>query len=447
MTVEYKLDGLVQHSARKVQNVLRRQQGVALLAALILMAVVGVMGASVLMATSTEMTISGNYRRAVEAFYLAESAVEEARARLKGSSVNNHAFIGDPVTGYNPQWSAYVLTDTGWKPSDDVAYSTRLTNYIPTRSMQTNTAIIANSLQIDSPYWVKIRHKTEYDAERSGHRSATPHYVDADGSLKKHTKANRGNVVLYGYPAPTSVEPTQFTTSGTTTAYPTEILTAHGDLKGGSTIIEVEVVHHPGPRLLAAIYARNGVSLTPSLSAISGIDHCGALVPKSPVYTLAPSITTGSAIFQGNPSSPEQGPLDIDLLLMINSLKQGGVRLSGDQISVTLGDASHPKTFYANLTALPKTAALTIQNVAGYGILLVEGNLQIRGPIQWSGLIVSSGVLTLDGATGQVQIWGGVWSNQIQHVAGDLTITYDSCEITTALMNRPLTVTQWRQVL
>ena len=437
----------MQNSTRKIQKVSRGQRGVALLAALILMAVVGIMGASVLMATSMEITISGNYRRAVEAFYLAESAAEEARARLKGSSENNHAFIGDPVTGYNPLWSAYVLTGTGWKPSDDDSYSTRFTNYIPTQSIQTNTAILANSLQIDLPYWVKIRHKTEYDAERAGHRSATPHYLDVDGSLKKHTKANRGHVVFYGYPTPTSAEPAQFTTNGTTTASPTEILIAHGGFKGGSSIIEVEVVHHPGPRSLAAVYARNGVSLTPSLSAISGVDRCGVVTSKSPIYTLVPSITTGNAIFQGSPSSPEQGPMDMDIPLMIDSLKQGGVRLSGDQLSVTLGDASHSKTFYANLTALPKTAALTIQNVVGYGILLVEGNLQIRGPIQWRGLIVSSGILTLDGATGQVQILGGVWSNQIQHVAGDLTITYDSCEIKTALMNRPLTVIQWRQVL
>ena len=437
----------MRNSRKKFQKVLRGQRGVALLAALILMAVVGVMGASVLMATSTEIAISGNYRRAIEAFYLAEAAIEEARARLKGSSLNNHAFIGDPVTEYNPQWSAYVLTDTDWNPSDDDAYSTRFTNYIPTRSMLTNTAILANSLKIDLPYWVKIRHKTEYDAERAGHRSATPHYLDADGSLKTHSKTNRGHVVLYGYPAPTSVEPTQFTTTGTTTAFPTEILTAHGEVKGGSTIIEVEVIHHPGPRSLAAIYARNGVSLTPSLSAISGLDHCGAVGPKAPVYTLAPSSTTGSAIFQGNPSSPEQGPLDIDVSLMIDSLKKGGVRLTGDQISVMLGDKSAPETFYANLTDLPKTVVLTIQNVAGYGILLVEGNLLIKGPLHWEGLILSSGTLTLDGSSGPIQVWGGVWSNQIQHVAGDLTITYDSCEITTALMNRPLTVTQWRQVL
>ena len=434
-------------STKKIHQVLRGQRGVALFAALILMAVAGVMGASVLMATSTEISISGNYRRAIEAFNLAESGVEEARARLRGSSVTNPAFIGDPLAGYNPQWSAYVLTDPGWSPSKDDSYSGRFTNYIPTRGVQTNTAILANSLQFDLPYWVKIRHKTEYDAERTGHRPATPHYRDADGSLQKHTKANRGHVVFYGYPASTSVEPTQFTTSGTTTAFPTEILTAHGNVKRGSSIIEAEVVHHPGPPALAALYARNGVSLTPSGSAISGVDRCGSVVPKAPVYMLAPSSITGNAMFSGNPSGPEQGPLDIDLPSMIGSLKKGGMVLSGDQIRVTLGEASRPQTFYANLTALPKSVALTVQNVAGYGILLVEGHVRVRGPLQWHGLIVSSGTLTLDGSSGRIQIWGGVWSNQVQHVSGDFAIHYDSCKIRTALTNRPLTVIQWRQVL
>ena len=65
-------------ASRKIQGVLGESQGVALLAALILMAIVGVMGASVLIATSTEITISGNYRRGIEAFYLAEAGIEEA---------------------------------------------------------------------------------------------------------------------------------------------------------------------------------------------------------------------------------------------------------------------------------------------------------------------------------------------------------------------------------
>ena len=422
---------------------LEDRQGLALLAALILIAVVGVMGATVLMATSTEITISGNYRRGIEAFYLAEAGVEEARARLRGFSHSTQGFIGDPIPNYNPQWSAYVLTSTHWTPSDDDTYSTRLTNYIPTQSTQTNTAVTTNSLQVGLPYWAKIRHKTEYDAEKAGHSSANPHYLDSDGSLKNHTKANRGNVVFYGYPTSHSSEPTEFTTAGTTDAFPTEIVTAYGSLKGGSSVIEVDVVHHPGPRALAALYARNGVLLSGSSSIISGVDHCGVVSPKAPVYTLTPSVTNGNVTFQGNPSGPDQGPLDLDLPLMIGSLKKAAQTLTTDQISVRLASPSDPRTYYAS----PKAGVFTIQNSIGFGILLVEGNMQIQGPLNWHGLIISSGTLTLDGSTGQIQIQGGVWSDQVQHVAGSMSISYDSCAIKTSLLSRPLTVTKWRQLL
>ena len=45
--------------------------GSALIAALLLVAVSGIMGATILFATSTDLQISGNYRRAIQTFYAA----------------------------------------------------------------------------------------------------------------------------------------------------------------------------------------------------------------------------------------------------------------------------------------------------------------------------------------------------------------------------------------
>ena len=434
-------------SSKKIQKTLGDPHGVALVAALILMAIVGVMGASVLIATSTEITISGNFRRGIEAFYVAEAGVEEARARLRGSSFSTEGFIADPVPEYDPVWSAYVLTSTDWKTTEDGGYSEQSTNYIPLPSSPTNTPIVANSLQGALPFWVKIRHKTEYDAERNGHRFGSPHYLDGDGSLEKHTKAKPGHIIFYGYAAADSINPTQFTTTGTPEAFPAELVTAHGTLKGGSSVIEVEVVHHPGPRVLAALYARNGVLVTGTSSSINGFDYCGMLPSKAPVYSLVPSVTKGNAAFQGNPSSPAQGPLDIDIPSMISFLKKGASLLTADQIGVMLGSSSNPKTFYANIAGDLNFVTFTLQNGSGAGILLVEGPMQIRGPLNWQGLIVNSGTLTLDASTGPIQIRGGVWSDQIQHVAGNIDIHYDSCAIKNSLLSRPLTVTQWRQIM
>ena len=423
------------------------QSGLALLAALIFMTIIGLMGTSILIATSTEISISGNYRRGTEAFYLAEAGVEEARARLKGSSFNTQGFIGDPRSDYNSQWSAYVLTSSDWKPTDDESYSEKLTNFIPTQRSQTNTAIVANSLQADMPYWVKIRHKTEYDAERNGHLLPTPHYLDNDGSLERHTEGNQGNVIFYGYPTSESTKPIEFTTTGTGDGFPVEIISAYGTLKGGRSLIEVEVLHQPGPRVLAAIYARKGVSLTGTSNTISGVDYCGAVSSTAPVYNLTPSGTFGNATFQGNPPGPSQGSLDIDLSLTIGSLRKGARLLTTDQIGVALGSFMDPWTGYADVTDAENTGMLTIQNAVGFGVLLVEGHFQIKGPLTWHGLLVNSGILILDGSSGPIKIEGGVWSDQVQHLSGDIAVTYNSCAIKTSLLSRPLAVTNWRRVM
>lgn len=425
----------------------RSDNGLALVAALILVTVLGLMGTSILIATSTEITISGNHRRGIEAFYLAEAGMEEARARLRGTPSGTVGFIGDPGASYDPRWSAYILTSSVWKPTDDENYMDGSTNYIPIQRSQTNTTIVANSLQAELPYWVKIRHKTEYESERSGHRSESPHYLDLDGNLGRHTKGNRGNTVFYGYPSPDSIKPLEFTTFERPEGYPVEILTSHADLKGGSSIVEVELIHHPGPRALGALYAKNGVSLTGMSSTISGSDHCGADSSKPPVYNLKPSVTHGNAIFQGNPSSPFQGPLDIDLALTIGSLKRGARMITTDHIGISIGSMTDPRTLFADVRGPDRTGLLTIQNAFGFGILLVEGHAQITGPFHWNGLIVTSGTLTLDGSPGPIQIWGGVWSDQVQHLAGEMTLIYDSCAIKASLLSRPLTITKWRQFM
>ncbi|UCE64634.1 MAG: pilus assembly PilX N-terminal domain-containing protein [Nitrospirota bacterium] len=426
-------------------NILRGEcQGIALLAALILMTIVGLMGTSILIATSTEISISGNYRRGKEAFYLAEAGIEEVRARLRGSSSGTQGFIGDPESNYNSQWSAYILTSSDWKPLDDESYSERSTNYIPTQSSQTNTAIVGNSFQTALPYWVKVRHKTEYEAENHGHRPGSPHYLDSDGILKKHTKGKRGNVIFYGYPTNDSTMPIEFTTTRITDVFPVEMLTAHATLKGASSVIEVEVIHHPGPRTLGALYARNGVSLKGTSSTITGVDNCGAASSRAPVYNLTPSVTIGNATFQGDPPGPSQGPLEIDMPSTIGSLRKGARLLTTDQIGVTLGSSTDPWTVY---TDVRNTGMFTIQNTVGFGVLLVEGHVQIKGPFNWHGLMVNSGTLILDGSNGPIKIGGGVWSDQVTHLAGELSIIYDSCAIKTSLLSRPLTITQWRQLM
>ena len=145
------------------------QKGNVLVTVILMMAVLIGLGTTAVVQTSTDMNISTNYRLGEEAFYAAEAAAEEARARLRGSNTDPN-YAGDPATALDTWWSSYILTGTQ-QPTDDPDYNSMYRNYVPTTSSHTSTTVTANSLQSAIPYMVKIRHKLEYDAEVLGHLS------------------------------------------------------------------------------------------------------------------------------------------------------------------------------------------------------------------------------------------------------------------------------------
>ncbi|GJL54219.1 MAG: hypothetical protein NPIRA02_13510 [Nitrospirales bacterium] len=422
-------------------------KGVALIAALMLMAVLSVMGATVLTATSTEITISGNYRRGVENVYLAEAGIAEGRARLRGDVLSNPQLIVDLTKTYDPRWTAYILTSANWSSSNDTTFYKGHTNYFPIGGNQMNAMMQPNSLQRDLPYWVKVKHKTEYDAERDGHRSDSPHYVDSDGSLKKHTRANSGNVILYGYPTANAFTPLEFTSQVPIEgSYPVERIVSSAGGIGGAATIEVDVVHPPIPHVLAALYAKEGASFAGPLNAVSGHDQCGMAPSKPPVYTGSTSSATGPAVFSGVPSSPQQGMLEIPLLQAIHSLQPGVPSLvTTHQSGVTWGDTSSSQTVLVDASSM--SGGLSIKNMRGSGLLLLVGDVLLEGPVQWQGGIISAGTIRVNGAPGPVQIQGGVWTNQLVDLAGSFTVVYDSCAIRASVLRQPLIVRKWKQLL
>ena len=435
-----------QSSSGIVSNPLGDTQGMALVAALVLMAILSVMGATVLTATSTEVAISGNYRRGVEAFYLAEAGNAEGRARLRGDAINNPQLIADPSDVYDPRWTAYILTSPDWKTSDDKTYNKKQTNYFPLRGDLTNSRIIPNSLQKTLPYWVKIKHKTEYDAEREGHRPDTPHYLDSDGSIRKHTRANPGNVIFYGYPSADFRRTVEFTSDTVAKEYfPVERITASADMVGGSVTIEVEAIRPPIPRALGALYVKNDVSLTGPFNSVSGIDQCGKNTSLPPIYTGKPSSITGPASFSGVPPSPQHGPLEVPLVQTVDLLRRGALQVNTHHYGVQWGTDSSPMTVYVD--AINTTGSLVVSGMTGYGTLLVHGDMTLEGPVNWKGLIIGSGKVIMNGTTGSINISGGVLTNEFVDVAGSLTILYDSCAIRTAILSKPLVITKWKQIL
>lgn len=428
-----------------VESHVNRTGGFALVAVLLLVAVVSLVTATVLQTTSTEIQISGNHKQAVQEFYAAEAGLAEARSRLRKTMGNEVYFIKDTAVSPDPLWTAYVVGSSEWSPSVDPGYASHETNVIPVPGNLTNTVVQPNSLQAGLPYWVKIRHKTEYDAERAGHRPATPHYVDLDGSTSGHSKSNRGKVIYFGYPTTTSRDPVSFTTNVPTPWLPIEKIIAHGAATGGTMVLEEEVVHPPGPNQLGAVHAFGDVRLAGSSVAINGHDACGA-VGNLPPLVYGGTVTSAPAIqFNGNPASPQHSSLVPDPAPAIVALNTDAVTLHADQMNQQLGTAAVPMTFFAEGGVFAQPQGIRIRQTRGFGILLVNGNATLEGEVYWDGMILVSGTLFLNGQGSGIVIRGGVWAGEIDQT-GPVSVRYDSCRLQAALLAVPTRVRTWREV-
>ena len=419
-------------------------RGFALVAVLLLVAVVGLVTATVLQTTSTEIQISGNHKQAVREFYAAEAGLAEARSRLWKTMGAEAYFIGDTGTWHDPLWTAYVVASSDWSTSDDPDYSTRDTNTFPVVGNPGSTIVQSNSVQTDMEYWLKIRHKTEYDAELAGHRTATPHYLDQDGSTALHGKSNRGNVVYFGYPSRTNVLPVSFTTNTATPWLPIEKIVAHGATTGGTVALEEEVLHPPGPNQVGALYASGDVNLNGAAGFVDGRDACG-VVGSLPPVTYGGTLTSVPTIqFNGNPASPQLSPHDLPLDAALVALDAEVVALHGDQVNQHLGTSRVPMTFLA--TGGTGVRPVRIRETSGSGILLVDGNVSLEGDVRWDGMILVTGTLFLRGQGRGIVIRGGAWAGRIDQQTGPLTVRYDSCLLQAALLAVPTQVRTWKEV-
>ncbi|MDA0737600.1 MAG: PilX N-terminal domain-containing pilus assembly protein [Nitrospirae bacterium] len=419
-------------------------QGFALVAALLLIVVVGIVAATVLQTTSTEIKISGNQRQAVQDFYAAEAGLAEGRARLRNRVGAELFFISDLGQSANPFWSSYILTSSTWKLQDDPNFSSQYLNLIPQPGNPTSTAVLRNSVQSSIPYWVKLRHKTEYDAEQAGHSTSTSHYFDGDGSTSKHQSPNVGNVVYFGYPNADANEPQQFTTQGPTPWLPVELVTSKGGSGTGGVLLETAVVHPVGPNHLGAVYAFGDIKLSGQSGTINGHDACGVVPSLSPVYSGSPISSGAGFQFDGGPAIPVQGSVVLDLAQAASLLSVGVVPIQSDLMNQHLSTNSAPDTY---LLQGATQSPLVIKNVVGQGILLVDGDANLEGEISWQGMIIVTGDLLVQGDGAVITVNGGLWAKTITQVGGHLNIQYDSCQIKAALLTRPVEVMIWREVL
>lgn len=206
----------------------------------------------------------------------------------------------------------------------------------------------------------------------------------------------------------------------------------------------------------ATIYSKGDVTGNGSSLVIDGNDKCGVKGPLAPIYTKDPAVTSlsGNPSILGNPPSPQHGTMDINIPSLIDQIKNSAdYTLTQDKNNAQYGDSNNYKTVYSwpDDPNNPNVNGLKLDNVKGYGILLVEGDLVLGGGFEWFGVIIATGSVTLNGGGGsnKINIAGQIYSGTSTltdvTVNGSNTIEYDSCNVSNALNSKALRIVSWKQ--
>lgn len=426
---------------------LRDEKGMVLVVVLLLISVLLLLGSTAVMTSTTDMKISANYKAGNQAFYAAEAGVEEMRARLRGS-LSDTVIIKDPNYP-DSKWSAYIITSGSWTTSSDPDYTSYNTasykKYIPISLSQTNTTVQANTLQSTVPiipYWVRVKHKTEYDAEQQGHTTGHPHYADLDGNTTGgHTLAAPGNIVYYGYRNATSTTLECFTSSSTPSksrANPVEIIRAQGSASNGSArVVEVEVRSPISTSVPGAVYG--DVIGGWGTVTVNGNDNCTSDSVPALAYVTGQTLYPSGNVSCVSNVAPASQVATISIADKVATLQTTATEILTDTMynNYSVGSASDYRVVYCNADALADKQ-LDFQNLTGYGILVVKGDVYFSGNLTWHGLIIASGNTSFYGdGSEEKNIYGAVLSNTTAALQGKVSVKYDSCEIDKA--NQSLT--------
>lgn len=377
------------HKRAKWLKPAKDQKGYMLVAALTLLTVLTLLGTTAYILSSTDIKVGTNFRNSQQVLQVAMAGGEQARELLRQENVNT----GDSTT-FNDELSkstrkgANSTLDGYSATTDDQAIAAGTINGIAYSAYVTNDSIDGTSNQIDSNKKVMI---TTVATKSSGNSKAVVQTV----------------VQLYtGVSSPATIY-------------------SKGDVTG------------------------NGSSLT-----ISGNDECGVESALAPIYTMSPATTNlnGSPTLTGSPSTPQTGSLDLAIQSMIDALKNSATyTLTEDTENTNYGTSSSYKTVYSNTSNPPNVNGLKLNNVTGYGLLLIEGDLVLGGGFTWYGPILVTGSVTLNGGGGGINIHGQILSGTSTltdvTINGGNVINYNSCEIKKAFATQPLTVVNWKQTL
>ena len=410
-----------------------QQDGVALIAAILVLLLISAITAGMIILTNTETSTSANFKDEQRAFFSAKAGVEEVRDRLRTAATNSIQGASLPTTlpGSGTTGVLYILNPSNsetvapWNssnkyPDDEICKETSTVGCsggLPSSTSGWYKSVTASTTYATSPVldwkWVRVNLK-------QNNAFGANYAVNGDATKAYYTCLKDGSPYeVISSPTPTApcVSPTYL---------PVYVLTALAVTPSGSRrMVQVEVgqdtFQFTAPSALTI--DGSGNSFTTGTSAGFGVN--GNDTPGCGVTTTGANVP---AI--GVPSTTEQGTVISQIASAVNNNKkkegqyQSGTNTTPDVLNVSSllpttmqsssslqdlmstikGDVTQPVINGIKTPATdssftsPGTAAnpqiiyvngdLTLSgNFTGYGILVVTGTFTAKGSTQWNGLV------------------------------------------------------------
>jgi len=406
---------------------IRNESGNVLITALLLIFASSIIGATVVLISSTDLKISGNQAQETESLFAAEAGLAETIHRLslanptEVSGVN--VAIGD-AKPYDPNWKVYV----------------ELNNDAPSTNGSVTTTGTLQDLSGDY---------LEYSEDGTGANAIVVEHKWEDRNADGVRDANE--IVLYD---PALVPPENFNTGN-----PIDVVTVTGRRGQGRTVLQAEVTRQKlMTKAMGALYTDKAVTISGN-SAFCGWNH-----PLSmPVGTrpngcfayhladgnLAGVTTTGDNVQeQGNAHDIEGNPvMDTNPANPWYSLAELlGITQSALNDMLADPDFTAPADVMDGVVYIQGSTTFNA-GMVGHGLTYVTGNCTINGGFEYYGLIYIEGDLHITGTPwilGSVNVKG---TSDFNFSSGNCGILFSSEAIDAYVGSlMPMSVLAWRDL-
>jgi hypothetical protein len=259
-------------------------------------------------------------------------------------------------------------------------------------------------------------HNATLDWQGNISKADTPPFYDV--SLKHKTQS--GKVLFYGDTNGDYL--LEYNTNGI--GYPVEIIESLGtDYRGGKVIVNVGARYEEAfPMPKAALWVGNDVNANGVSGSVLGEgppgeeaecdDDAYDILYNSPLSVINYTGDTGST------PKIDHDPVLYPYFHIYNYFNKSPLLLESQYSDETFGSPEKPKVFRAD-------GDLEIRASDGYGILLIDGNLEVKGDFLWHGLLIVNGDFRFSGG-GNKAIYGAVIAmGSAVRMDGGVDIYYD----------------------